>query len=94
MRLIFTISADQLTHRLIVTSHLIYPAISYQFQKTSSLRFQVSSLSRILLNKFGEDENPVHSNFNQKGVYSGYIALDEKNRVVPLLPNDPGTYLK
>ena len=27
-------------------------------------------------------------------MYSGFIALDEKNRVVPLMPNDPGTYLK
>jgi hypothetical protein len=27
-------------------------------------------------------------------VYSGFISLDEKNRVVPLMPNDPETYLK
>jgi hypothetical protein len=27
-------------------------------------------------------------------VYSGFISLDEKNRVVPLMPNDPATYLK
>jgi len=31
MRLLFTISADQLTHRLIVTSHILYPAITFLF---------------------------------------------------------------
>lgn len=67
------------------------PALVFQLQPISSLKFNVAPLSKILLNKTGGDPS-TQSNFSQSGQYSGFITLDIKGRVLPLMPNDPATF--
>jgi hypothetical protein len=53
------------------------------------MKFNIAPLSKILLNKQTQDDPNTKCNFNNAGYYSGFISLDSKNRVLPLMPNDP-----
>lgn len=52
-------------------------------------------LSRLLIGKqTKEDEKNVSTNFIRDGslLYSGYLSIDNKNRIFPLMPNDAVTF--
>ena len=52
-------------------------------------------LSRLLIGKFtNEDKKLVQTEFKSDGsaVYSGYLSIDNKKRIYPLMPNDPSAF--
>lgn len=91
LRVFFTIEADQISQRLNIQSGILVPNLSFQMQPLPAIKFIVAPLSKILLNKIGGDP-ACSSNFQSSNYASGFLSLDHKGRVLPMMPNDPATF--
>jgi hypothetical protein len=70
---------------------MLVPDVSFKLKPITSLKFALTPLSKIILNKgINPNDSSTKSNFNAAtGFYSGFISLDSKGRIIPLMPNDP-----
>ncbi|TNV85363.1 hypothetical protein FGO68_gene3239 [Halteria grandinella] len=91
LRLFFSVEADQIAQKLNIQSTILFPNLRFQLRPIPAIKFIVAPLSKILLNKIGGDP-ACSSNFQSANYSSGFLSLDHKGRVLPLMPNDPSTF--